>query len=383
MLMASACAQALVAHVPSPQPGMFDIAMVLNGRHDDQGWSQSHVEGLQYLQQNLAGVNTTYLENVPEFADQREIFRELSRRGYQLIIGTSLGYMDAMEVVAEEYPEIYYLDVLGVKSNGKNYGNLYGAMEEMTYLAGMLAGARALQDERPRLGFIGTFPIPETFRLINAAALGMRKTCAECTMHVRWLYTWNDPKREAEIANELYDLGVQVVFSGTFSFDVGQVKEAWQKERWVVTYGRKETCQQRCLTAPYWQWGPVYLDIVEAIRQGNFKAGAIYFDAQDHGLGLQGFMRGDPPTEGMKDLSPQVIDQVRDLLGKMIAGEFTYENIFSGPIKDNRGKEIVKEGMWLSRNELDQFPPGAPDAKCDVCIYWWAEGILADLPAIR
>lgn len=378
-----ACTPFSTRQAPSSKPGMFNVAMVLSGYHDDKGWSQSHFEGLQYLQQNLMGVNTVYLENIPEFADNYKVFDTLSRQGYQVIIGTSLGYMDDMEAIAEKYPKVFYLDVLGLKTNGKNYGNLYGAMEEMTFLAGMLAGARALHDNRPRLGYIGTFPIPEEFRLINAAALGMRRTCPDCTMHVRWLYSWDDPEQEGKLSNELYELGVQVVFSGTFTFDIGRVDGKWQKDRWVVTYGRKETCQQRCLTAPYWQWGPVYVDIVKRIREANFRAESIYFSAKDGGLGLSGFMPGDPPTEGMVGLPPEIINQVRELLGKMVAGEFTYLDIFTGLIKDNRGNQIVGENQKLSPTMLDQFPPGAPGAECDPCMYWWAEGIVSDLPALR
>ena len=46
-----------------------------------------------------------------------------------------------------------------------NFGNLMGAMENMKYLAGMLAGARAKMDGNPKLGYMATFPIPEEIRL--------------------------------------------------------------------------------------------------------------------------------------------------------------------------------------------------------------------------
>ena len=84
----------------------------------------------------------------------------------------------------------------------------------MKYLAGMLAGARAKADGNPKLGYMATFPIPEELRLGNAIALGMRKTCPECTMDVRWINTWHDPVKEKEGAASLFDAGAQVVFTG-------------------------------------------------------------------------------------------------------------------------------------------------------------------------
>ena len=87
-------------------------------------------------------------------------------------------------------------------------------MEDMKYLAGMLAGARAKADGNPKLGYMATFPIPEELRLGNAIALGMKKTCPECTMDVRWINTWHDPVIEKEAAASLFDAGAQVVFTG-------------------------------------------------------------------------------------------------------------------------------------------------------------------------
>jgi len=51
--------------IPEIEEGKFNIAMVLIGPHDDGGWSQAHYEGLEYIKQNVANVNTAYIENVP------------------------------------------------------------------------------------------------------------------------------------------------------------------------------------------------------------------------------------------------------------------------------------------------------------------------------
>ena len=145
--------------------------MVLIGPHNDGGWSQAHYEGLIYLCENMADSHVAYIENVPEGADSEQVFRSLSRKGFDFIIGTSFGYMDPMATVAEEFPDITYLHLTGYKSNGKNFGNFFGAMEDFKYLAGMLAGSRAKLDGNPKIGYMATFPIPEELRLGNAIML--------------------------------------------------------------------------------------------------------------------------------------------------------------------------------------------------------------------
>jgi len=367
--------------IPDIQEGKFNVAFVLIGPHDDGGYSQAHYEGLEYVQKNVEGVHTAYIENVPEGTDSEQVFRSLSRKGFDLIFGTSFGFMDPMEIVASEFPDLTYIHVSGYKSNGTNFGNLFGAMESMKYLAGMIAGARAKADGNPKLGYMATFPIPEETRLGNAIALGMKKTCPECTMDVRWINTWHDPIIEKESAASLFDAGAQVVFTGADTPAVADV--AQEKGKWGVTYDWAGSCKvERCLTTPYWNWGPIYAKITEGVRDGTYQVGWDYFDVDSGGLGLYGLMEGEELTSGMKDLPPEVIEEVKAILAKMEAGEFTRFDVFAGEIKDNKGNVVVPAGEKMVQADLDQFPPGAPGLECKYCMYWWADGVTAELPEL-
>ena len=278
--------------IPEIEEGKFNVAMVLIGPHDDGGWSQAHYEGLVFVEENVPDVHVSYIENVPEGADSEQVFRSLSRKGFDLIFGTSFGYMDSMEIVAEEFPETFYIHISGYKSNGTNFGNLFGAMEHMKYLGGMLAGARAKQDGNPVIGYMATFPIPEEIRLGNAIALGMKRTCPECTMLIRWINTWHDPIIEKESAASLFDAGAQVVFTGADTPAVADV--AMEKGKWGVTYDWYGSCKvERCLTAPYWIWGEVYAEIAQGVIDGTYTAGWHYFDGDSGAMGLFGFMEGE------------------------------------------------------------------------------------------
>jgi len=366
--------------IPDIEEGKFNVAWVLIGPHDDGGWSQAHYEGLDYVAKNMPNVHTAYIENVPEGADSEQVFRSLARKGFDLIYGTSFGFMDPMETVASEFPDTTFVHISGYKSNGTNFGNLFGAMESMKYLAGMLAGARAKADGNPKLGYMATFPIPEELRLGNAFALGMRKTCPECTMDVRWINTWHDPVAEKEAAASLFDAGAQVVLTGADTPAVADV--AQEKGKWGITYDWSGSCKvERCLTAPYWNWGPVYAKIVQGVMDKTYKVGWDYFDADTGGLGLFGLMEGQQMTKGMEGLPPEVITEVKDYLAKMLAGQMNRFDVFSGEIKDNKGAVVVPAGEKMVQADLDQFPPGAPGLECKYCMYWWADGITAELPS--
>jgi len=365
--------------IPDVVAGKFNVAMVLIGPHNDGGWSQAHYDGLVYLCQHVADTHVAYIENVPEGTDSEQVFRSLARKGFDFIIGTSFGYMDPMATVAEEFPNQTFLHLTGYKSNGKNFGNLMGAVEDMKYLAGMLAGSRANLDKNPKLGYMATFPIPEELRLGNAFMLGAKKTCPACTMDIRWINTWHDPVAEKNAAASLFDAGADVVLTGADTPAVADV--AVEKGKWGVTYDFYGSCKvDRCLTTPYWIWGPEYARIAEQVKAKTYKAGYEYFDADSGSLGLFGFMEGQTPQPGIKDLPAADVQMVRDTLAKMLKGEFTRFDVFAGPITDNTGKQVLAAGQKLAQSDLDQFPPGTP--ACTVCMHWWAQGINGDLPKL-
>jgi basic membrane protein A len=366
--------------IPDIEEGKFNVAAVLIGPHDDGGWSQAHYEGLEYIQQNVPNTHIAYIENVPEGTESEQVIRSLARKGFDLIFTTSFGYMDPTMTVAEEFPDQTFIHISGFKTNNNNFGNLFGAMENMKYLAGMIAGARAKQDGNPKLGYMATFPIPEELRLGNAIALGMKETCPECTMDVRWINTWHDPIIEKEAAASLFDSGSQVVFTGADTPAVADV--ATEKGKWGVTYDWVGSCKaERCLTAPYWNWGPVYADITKGVIDKTYKPGGHYFDADSNGLGLYGFMAGQELTGGMKDLPPEVIQKVKDTLKQMQEGKFTRFDVFAGPIKDNKGNEVLPDGAKLEQIDIDCFAGG--EVPCKTGMYWWTDGITAELPKLQ
>ncbi len=366
--------------IPATEDGMFNVAMVLIGPHDDGGWSEAHWDGLNYIADNVDGTHVAYIELVPEGADSEQVFRSLARKGFDLIIGTSFGYMDPMEIVAEEFPDQMFIHLTGFKTNGTNYGNMFGEMEVFKYLAGMLAGSRAKTDGNPRLGYMATFPIPEELRLGNAIMLGAKRTCPECTMDVRWINTWHDPVIEKEGAESLFDAGVQVVFTGADTPAAGDVASE-RGDVWGVNYDHVNACQtERCLTAPYWTWGPIYAAIAQGTMDGTYVPGFQYFSADEAGMGLFGFMEGQSPQPGVSDLPAEDLQLVRDTLAAALRGDFDRFDVFAGPIYDNQGNLIVPEGETLEQLDLDGFAEfGSP---CETCMYWWAEGITAELPDI-
>jgi basic membrane protein A len=369
--------------IPDAEEGKFNVAVVMLSNHDDGGWSQAQWEGIKYVQENMDGVHTAYMELVAEGADSEQVFRGLARKGFDLIFGGSFGYMDAMEVVAEEFPNVGFVHISGYKFNGENFGNLFGEMEVMKYAAGMVAGSRAKVDGATRVGGMATFPIPEEFRLFNAYALGVQETCPECDVDIRWIFTWHDPIVEREGSDSLFDAGSHVVMTGADT-PAPALAAADREGVYGITYDWVGSCTiDECLTAPYWVWGPEFVRIAEEVQAGTYPFMADYFDASGGGVGLYGFMEGQELQPGVASLPQEDLDKIWAVMEGVAAAEFDRFNVFAGPIIDIDGNVVVPEGETITQADVDQFAPGVPGFEANIGMYWWNENIAADLPDLE
>ena len=367
--------------IPEIVEGKWNVAFVLIGPINDGGWSQAHYDGAKYVSDNVDNVNVVYVENIPEGTESEQVFRSLAAKGFNVIFGTSFGFMDAMEAVAEDFPDSYFIHISGYKTNNTNFGNLMGAMEHMKFLAGYLSGQRCKMDGEDTVGYMYTFPIPEELRLGNAFMMGVKKTCPECKMIVTPINSWHDPVVEQEAAKALFDAGAYIVFTGADTPAPAIVAESYKegKGKWGIPYDWKGSCtSKRCLTLPYWNWGPVYAAIVEGLRDGTYTPGRHYFDGDENGLGLYGFMEGEELTDGLKDMPEEVLTFVRNYIADIQAGKWTRFDLFSGPIIDNQGNVVVPEGEKMEDADLDTFD--CSTTGCKYGMHYWNEGIIADLP---
>ena len=353
--------------------GKFRVAFVYVGPIGDAGWTYAHDLARRELLRRLDFLETTYVENVSGGAEAVQVINNLARKGYDLIITTSFGFMDATEESARLFPNVKFLNITGFKSNGSNFGNLMGAIEEAKYLAGMIAGARAMDDARLRVGYIAPFPIAEVIRLVNAFALGVRKTCSACVIEIRWTNSWFDPPREKEAADSLLQAGVDVVATGADT--PSPVVTAAQAGRWGIGYDSPNACRsspERCLTVPYWNWAPAYEKIIHDIREGRFKGTNDYQDMNSGVIGLVGFMPGETPAPGVPTW---VVPLVRERLARMRAGSLTRFDLFAGPLKNNQGVTVIPAGKRPTQEDLEGLKGVAGRPDCTICMNWLVEGI--------
>ena len=198
------------------------VAFVYVDPVGDTGWSFQHDLARRELERVLgAKVKTTYVENVPATADAERVIRQLAVAGNQLIFTTSFGYMEPTLRVAKLFPKVHFEHATGYKT-AANLVTYETRFYEGAYLLGVLAG---MTTKSNTLGYVGSFPIPEVIRNIDAFTLGARSVNPKATTKVIWVDTWYDPGKERQAAEALIAQGADVLCQNTDSPAIVQAAE--------------------------------------------------------------------------------------------------------------------------------------------------------------
>jgi len=119
------------------------------------GYTYTHDQGIVGMQKNLGLSDSQIIrKNSVNDSDPTAIessIRECVEEGCNIIFGTSWGYMDTMEALAAEYPEVIFSHGTGYKSNDTNFNNYFGRIYQSRYLSGIAAG---LKTESNLVGYV-------------------------------------------------------------------------------------------------------------------------------------------------------------------------------------------------------------------------------------
>ena len=315
----------------------FKVGFVYVSPIGDAGWTFQHDTGRMEMEKVLAGrVTTKYVENVPEGADAERIIRELAQSGNQLIFTTSFGYMNPTLKVAKAFPKTWFEHATGYKTD-TNVGIYNARFYEGRYLAGIVAGRMTKTNVT---GYVAAFPIPEVVMGINAFMRGMKSVNPKAEVKVIWTSSWYDPGREREAAETLISQGADVITHHTDSTATVQAAEA--KKIYAIGYhsDMSKYGPHAHLTAVTHQWGAYYTKAVQDALAGQWKPGTTWGGIKEGMIKMAAF-------------NPVVPKDVQDLVNKtaadIAAGKF---HPFTGPVKDNDGKERLAAGKIMSDADL-------------------------------
>jgi basic membrane protein A and related proteins len=316
----------------------------------DHGYSYQHDQGRLALEKE-PGVTTTYVENVPEGADAERVIRQLATSGNDIIFTTSFGFMNPTLKVAKNFPNVKFEHATGYK-RAANVSTYSARFYEGRVILGTIAG---MMTKSNVVGYIGSFPIPEVIRGIDAFTLALRKVNPKAVVKVVWVNSWFDPGKEGDAAKALIDQGADIITQHTDSPAPLQVAES----RGVYAFGQASDMRafapKAQLTAIVDNWNNYYIERVKAVADGTWESTDSWYGLK------QGMVEMAPYGDAVPADVRQAADAVKQ---SIIDGTF---HPFQGPIKNQQGELVVKAGEVLSDKDL-------------LGLNWYVEGVEGSIP---
>ena len=329
------------------------VGFVFVGPIGDGGWTYEHNKGRLMVEEQLGdAVETVYVENVAEGPDSERVMTQMALDGADLIFTTSFGYMDPTINVAKKFPKVKFEHATGYKRSD-NVSTYSARFYEGRAIQGHIAGKMTQSNI---IGYIGSYPIPEVIRGINATFIHARKVNPDVQFKIVWAYTWFDPAKEADAAKVLIEQGADVVLQHT---DSTAPQAAAQEAGNVVTFGQASDMAQYApfprVSSIIDEWGPYYVARTKAVMDGTWAS----TDTWD-GIGAG--------MVGIGDISDRVPADVKAeaLALKDAIADGSYHP-FTGPLKKQDGSD------WLGDGEV------ADDGTL-AGMNFYVEGIEGDIP---
>ena len=329
------------------------VGYIYVGPIGDLGWSYQHDQGRLAVEEEFGDqVETVYVESVPEGPDAERVLTQMALQGADMIFTTSFGFMEATMNAAQKFPDVKFEHATGYQ-RADNVSTYSARFYEGRAVQGLIAGEMT---ESNIIGYIGSYPIPEVIRGINAAYIQAKKVNPEVEFRVVWAYTWFDPAKEAEAAKALIDAGADVILQHT---DSTAPQAAAQAAGDVITFGQAsdmfDYAPNPRVSSIIDNWNQYYIDRVGAVIDGSWESTDTW-DGIDSGMVEIGEI-----TDAVPEDVKQAALELKDAIA---AGEV---HPFTGPIKKQDGSD------WLAEGEP------ADDATL-AGMNFYVEGLKGDIP---
>ncbi|SLN72183.1 Purine-binding protein precursor [Roseovarius albus] len=329
------------------------VGFVYVGPVGDGGWTYEHDQGRLAVEEHFGDkVETVYQESVPEGPDAERVITQMALQGADLIFTTSFGYMDPTLNVAGKFPDVKFEHATGYKTSD-NMANYSARFYEGRAVQGHISGKMTKSNI---IGYIGSIPIPEVIRGINAAYIHAKKVNPDVQFKIVWVFEWFDPAKEADAAKALIDQGADVILQHTDSTaPLAAAEEAGD----VIGFGQASDMAEYIdgprVSSIIDNWAPYYIARTQAVMDGTWESVATW-DGIAPGMVEIGEITDKVPAD--------VKAEALALKESIAAGDY---HPFTGPLKKQDGSD------WLAEGEV------ADDGTL-LGMNFYVEGLDGDIP---
>ncbi|MCL2800606.1 MAG: BMP family ABC transporter substrate-binding protein [Treponema sp.] len=252
--------------------------------------------------------------------------RQATDEGYDLIVVNGFTWDGALTQVSNDNPDQKYLIVDVDWVEAQNVMQATYAENEGSYLVGVAAALKALEDgiENPRFGFIGGVPGAVITKFHVGYVQGILSVIPNAQMVDYYVNSWNEPGHAKIQAMTWYDSGVYAIFSAAGNSGNGTIAQAREyraagRNVWAIGVdsdqfedGLYNATESAVLTSMIKRVESSVLYALNEVRNGTFAPKVIVFDLKADGVGF---------SDANPALSRDIVAALEVVKGQISSGE--------------------------------------------------------------
>ncbi|MEH7177154.1 BMP family protein [Neobacillus vireti] len=313
------------------------IGMVTDaGTIDDKSFNQGTWEGILQAKEEL-GIQEKYLK--PAGTTEAEYLKEMGNlydAGYKFIVAPGFKFETAIFHAQDKYKDAKFVILDGNPHSGDfkpvvkdNTVAVFFSEHESGFIAGV---ATAVEVKEGEAGFIGGMEIPAVQKFNWGFQQGLKYANENLGTNITlkaenvvYQGSFDNVAAGGQIAAQMYDRGVDVIFAAAGGVGVGAINEAKTRKKagddiWIVGVdsdqyadGIYEGEKSAILTSAMKKLDVVTFDIIKRELDGNFPGGeTLTYDAKNDGIGL--------PEEN-PNLSDEAVAKAKEAFDKIKSGD--------------------------------------------------------------
>jgi basic membrane lipoprotein Med (substrate-binding protein (PBP1-ABC) superfamily) len=256
------------------------VGLLVTGPVSDGGWNQIAHQGLQQIQKRL-GAKIAYqqTEKAEEF---EEGFRGYARQGYHLVFGHGDEFSDAAARVAPEFPQTSFVTT-GGRTVLPNAAPIRLAMEEATYLLGIIAASVSKTGKAGQIGGTELPPVKKAFQAFEAGAKSVNSSFEVTTAYVG---SWTNANAAKEMALARIREGADILFQNADAAGLGVFQAVTEnKAKGVYTFGANKNqnniAPDVILASAVLDVPAAFLQVAAQVKEGRFHGEPLHFGMKE------------------------------------------------------------------------------------------------------
>jgi basic membrane protein A len=261
------------------------------GQLNDRGFNQLAYQGVKKAEREL-GIESRVLESASD-SDYVPNMSSLADEGFDLIIGVGFAQGEAVDTVANEYPDTKFViidvDQTTLPHKPKNVVGLLFKEEEVGYLAGYLAALTAKRAPgSDTISSVGGMKEPPVDRFIAGYQAGAEKADPGIKLLNGYSQDWDDVAKCKEQALNQIAGGSTIVFQVAGGCGLGALDAAKEKSVWGIGVDADQSyLGPHVLTSAQKKVDQAVFLTIKSIQDGSWEGGRnATFGLKENGVGL-------------------------------------------------------------------------------------------------